>query len=425
MVVRQALAGSNSSTVKSHNLRAILLGLLRHEHVSRVDLAELTGLSTTTITNLITELLEQGIVIEEGPEILQRRPGAGRPRTALRLVPEARYAVGVHIGVGKIRVAMTDLRAQILSCRSLAHSLDKSAEAVLAETGELVKEVITESGVPQTSVIGVGVGASGLVNPDTGVNLMAPNLGWRNVPIRDWLTKQLGLPVCVDNNVRAMALGEALFGVAQNVRVLAFVYARIGVGAGLVVDGQLHRGGGAGAGEIGHITIIPDGGAVCRCGNTGCLETLVSEPAIMGLAKELASQNGDGLLATHLQQMAEPTIEQVFAAARAGDLPTRTMLIERARYMGIALANLVNVLNPELILLGGIFSQGQDLLLPTIEATMRQRAFADLGQRVRLQTTSFSEYAGVIGGAALALTTFFYQQAGLHTLLPAPEVMMI
>ncbi len=423
MVASQTLAGRNSSTVKSHNLQAILLALLRHEHLSRVDLAKLTGLSTTTITNLITELLEQETVIEEGKEMLQRRPGAGRPRTALRLVPEARYAIGIHIGVGNIRVAVTDLRAQIVSHHSLVHPLDQSAEAVLAETVDLVNQATLESEVPLNKVIGVGVGASGLVDPETGYNLLAPNLRWRNVPVRDWLTERLKLPVCVDNNVRAMALGEALFGVAQDVRVLAFVYARVGAGAGFVVDGQLYRGSGAGAGEIGHTTIIPDGGDLCRCGNRGCLETLITESVIVALAKELACDNEQGLLARMLHQE-EVTIEQVFAAARAGDLPTQRMLAERARYMGIALANLVNILNPELILLGGIFCQGQDLLLPTVEATMRQRAFADLDRHVRLQPTSFGSKAGVVGAAALALTTFFYQQHQMPHTQPTLEVVV-
>jgi glucokinase-like ROK family protein len=409
MAKPQTLAGRNSSTVKSHNLQAILLTLLRHDHLSRVDLARLTGLSSTTITNLITELLEQAIVVEEGPEMLQRRPGAGRPRTALRLVPEARYAVGLHIGVGNIRVAVTDLRAQIVSYHSLVHSLDQSAETVLADTLDLIKRAISESGVPVNKIIGIGVGASGLVNPETGCNLLAPNLGWRNVPIRDWLAERIDLPVCVDNNVRAMALGEALFGAARNVRVLAFVYARIGAGAGIVVDGQLYRGSGAGAGEIGHITVIPDGGDLCRCGNRGCLETVVCEPVIVDLARELASHNGQGLLAQALNQQ-NITLDRVFAVARAGDIPTRTMLAQRARYMGIALANLVNILNPELILLGGIFYQGRDLLLPTVEATMRQRAFADLDQQIHLQPTSFGSRAGVVGAAALALAAFFYQQ---------------
>ncbi|HIC89644.1 MAG TPA: ROK family protein, partial [Anaerolineae bacterium] len=376
-----------------------------------VRLAQLTGLSTTTITNLISELLEQGIVVEEGTEKSSRRRGAGRPRTALRLVPTARHAVAVHIGVGSVRVAVGDLHARLLSSLSLAHPLEKSPKEVLGETVVLVEKAISQSGVNPQSIVGIGVGASGLVDPHTGINVVAPNLGWRDVPIRDWFAQRLGLPVCVDNNVRAMALGEALFGAGQDVHVLAFVYARIGVGAGFVVGGQLYRGSGAGAGEIGHTTVIPEGGEPCRCGNTGCLETLVSEPAIIRLAKELAHQDRHGILATYLQNGEGTTIERIFAAARAGDMPTRTMLNERARYMGVALANLVNILNPELILLGGVFAQGQDLLLPVTEATIRQRAFANLGERVRLQTTSFGHQAGVVGAAALALNTFFYQPA--------------
>ncbi len=402
--------GGNVSTIKSHNLRAVLLMLLRNEYISRVRLAQLTGLSSTTITNLVSELLDQGIVAEEGVEQLARRRGAGRPRTALRLVPEARYAVGIHIGVGSVRVGVVDLRAHLVNLLSLAHPLERPPEDVLTETAVLVNRAVTQSSVNPQEVVGVGVGASGLVNPHTGINVVAPNLGWRDVPIRDWFSERLELPVCVDNNVRAMALGEAMFGTGRDVYALAFVYARIGVGAGFVVDGQLYRGGGAGAGEIGHTTIIPDGGELCRCGNTGCLETLVSEPTIIRLAKELARQDEHGTLAANLQDMEEATIEQVFAAARAGDTATRAMLDERAHYMGIALANLVNVFNPELIVLGGIFTQGPDLLLPPIESTMRQRAFANLGERVRLQTTSFGREAGVIGAAALALNAFFYQQ---------------
>jgi glucokinase-like ROK family protein len=368
--------------------------------------------------------LEQGVVVEEGPELLERRRGAGRPRLALRLVPEARYAVGIHVGVGKIRVAITDLRAHILCHYSFNHPLEKSAESVLTEAAALVKRSLAECEIPFHNVIGVGVGASGLVDPATGLNLVAPNLGWRNVPIQAWLSEQLGLPVCIENNVRAMALGEAMFGPAQNVRVLAFVYARVGVGAGFVVDGRLFRGSGAGAGEIGHTMIIPNNGELCRCGNRGCLETLVSEPAIMTLAGRLIEQEPDSLLAHHLRQTDTDTLEQVFAAARAGDKPTRAMLEERARYMGIALANLVNVLNPELILLGGVFAQGQDLLLPTVEATMRRRAFGNLGQQVQLQPTNFGQQAGMIGSAALALSTFFYQDYELTKSQPEVEVVV-
>jgi N-acetylglucosamine repressor len=418
MATQQRVVGGNISMVKSHNMRTVLSMLRQHGYASRTHLAELTGLSTTTISNLVSELLEQGIVTEEGVIKSGPRQGAGRPRTSLRLVPEARHAVGIHIGVGQIRVAVGDLRAHPLNCLPMGHSLDRSPAEVLCEAAALVEEAISQSGVDRDKVVGVGVGASGLVNPRSGVNVMAPNLGWRDVPIRDLLGQELALPVCVDNNARAMALGEALFGVGKDIHALAFVYARIGVGAGFVVGDRLYRGSAAGAGEIGHTTMIPDGGEPCRCGNSGCLETLVSEPAIVRLAETLAAQDRDGILAAHLRRGRGTAIERVFCAARAGDVATQAMLEERACYMGISLANLVNVLNPDLIVLGGIFAQGEDLLLPTIEKVMRQRAFANLGAHVQIKTTGFGSQAGAIGAVALALNAFFYQQPD-----QAPEMM--
>jgi predicted NBD/HSP70 family sugar kinase len=216
----------------------------------------------------------------------------------------------------------------------------------------------------------------------------------------------------VDNNVRAMALAEALFGAGRGVNSLAFVYGRVGVGAGFVVGGQIFRGSSAGAGEIGHTIIIPDGGQLCRCGKRGCLETLVSETSLISQAEEIAAQHPDGLLNRHLHQNDDiRPIERIFAAARAGDQDTRTMIEQRACYLGMALANLVNVINPELILLGGMFAQGEELILPVAEKAMRELSFAGLGEKVRVQPTSFGWRAGVIGASALALSTFFYQQS--------------
>jgi predicted NBD/HSP70 family sugar kinase len=411
MIARRTLTGSSSSTIKTHNLRAVLLTLLRHPLVSRAGIAELTGLSTTTVTNLITGLLDQGVVIEDGMQQPVEPRGVGRPRTALRLVPEARHAIGIHIGVGRVYVAVTDLFARPLhDPLGFDHPLERSADEVLSEVAGLIKQAVRQSRVDPQAIVGVGVGASGLVNSQTGVNVLAPNLGWHEIPIQSWFESHLHLPVFVDNNVRAMALAEALFGAGQDVDVLAFVYVRIGVGAGFVIGGQLFRGR-AGAGEIGHMLIEPDSGERCRCGNTGCLETLVSEPALIEQARQIATQSPGGPLAERLRAPGRSPVEQIFAAARAGDEPTRLMLAERARYMGIGLANLVNTLSPELIILGGIFAQGEDVLFPVTQETLRCCAFANMGANVRLQTPTFGPNEGVIGAAALALNAFFYEQS--------------
>ena len=156
--------------------------------------------------------------------------------------------------------------------------------------------------------------------------------------------------------------------------------------------------------------VVPAGGVPCRCGNTGCLETLISEAEIVRQAKILATRRTDSILATRLAQGSGPLIERIFEAARMGDEHTQMMLKERAHYMGLALANLVNTINPDVIMMGGLFVAGQDLLLPPTGETMRQHAFAGLGDSVRLQITTFGPKVGVIGAAGLALDHFFYRQ---------------
>ena len=209
-----------------------------------------------------------------------------------------------------------------------------------------------------------------------------------------------------------MALGEAFFGAGRGVDVLAFVYGRVGVGAGLVVNGQVFRGSGAGAGEIGHMVMNGNDGDLCTCGNSGCLETLVSERILVTQARALVDDDPDGLLATYLDKVGDDmAVDRIFLAACNGDEETLQLVTNLATNLGIALSNLVNVLNPELIILGGMFAQGSELILPVAEKTMREMAFAGLGEHVRLETTNFGWRAGVTGGASLALMTFFYQSA--------------
>jgi len=405
------LSGSNTSRVKAHNVQAVLLNLLHNRVASRVQLAEQAALSKTTITNLVAELMAQGIVVEEALDIgpIEGRRRVGRPRRMLQLVPNSRYVLGVHIGIGIFRVAITNLYAEIVNNKLSNFPVDKPANEVLFDIAHLIQETIDESQIDNKLILGIGVGASGLVNHKMGINVLAARLGWQDVPIREYLEMALHLPVSVDNNVRAMALGEAYFGLGKEVNVLAFIYGRIGVGAGIVVNGQAFRGGGAGAGEIGHTIILPQNGNLCRCGQYGCLETLVSEPVLLREAQLLIDRQPNSILATTLDNSKVKPIDALFAAARGGDKLTLSMIEDQMHYLGIALANLVNVLNPELIILGGMFAQGSDLILPKVEATMRNLAFAKLGDNVHIQPTGFGWRAGVIGAASLALKEFFYE----------------
>lgn len=406
------LQGSNINLVKQHNLQVILLSLLYEHILSRTQLAKRTNLSHTTITNLIAELIEKGIVTEKNEtdeEQAELRP-VGRPRTQIYLEPNARFVIGVHIGVGIFRVALTNLRAEIQHNHMQSFDTSSPAQDVLEQIVISVEAVINTSGVERDKVLGVGVGASGLVDFTTGVNLLAPNLNWHNVPLREYLQNELQLPVIVDNNVRSMAIGETYFGTGRGVDSVAFVYGRTGVGAGLTFKGQVFRGSSKGAGEIGHNVMLLNGGEPCRCGKSGCLETLVSESAILDEAEKIAISNPESILAMSLKECSDkPSVECVFDAARQGDSHAKQLIEDRAYYLGVALANLVNLFNPELILLGGIFSRGEDLFIEPTMRTIEKMAFGGMGKNVHLQATSFGWKAGVIGAAALALLHFFYQ----------------
>jgi glucokinase-like ROK family protein len=376
-------------------------------------LAKRTNLSNTTITNLIAELINQGIVKEINANNIEKeelRP-VGRPRTSIYLEPNARFVIGIHIGVGIFRVGLTNLRAEIVTNHTQSFAIDSPAAEVLAQIVSSVESVIVESGIERNKILGVGVGASGLVDYTTGVNLLAPNLNWIEIPLRDQLQDRLQLPVIVDNNVRNMAIAETYFGAGIGVDSVAFVYGRTGVGAGLTFKGRVFRGSSKGAGEIGHSVMLVHDGEPCRCGNSGCLETLVSESAILRRAENIARKNPDGILSDIFKNKPDISpIECVFEAARQGDGQVQKMIDERAYYLGVALANLINLFNPELILLGGIFSLGEDLFLAPIIRTIQQMAFGGMGKNVRLQATTFGWKAGVVGAAALALLHFFYQQ---------------
>ncbi len=391
-MMRLNLAGTNSTNVKSQNLSAILLALLHNADVSRVHLAQALGVSNATITNLVSELTQQGYIVEKG--FVQSNGQVGRRQRALRLVPNARFALGVHIDVGTIYIALTDVVGMIVDRESFQHNLNDSWQTVLDKIVTTIHTLMGRNPNREQHIVGIGVAASGLINVETGVNVYAPNLNWHDVPIQHYLQQRFSYPVIVDNNVRAMALGEALFGDARHVNAMAFVYGRVGVGAGIVVDGQLYRGAVAGAGEIGHTIFVFNNGE----GNLNALtplEDIISEPAMCAEARKLTGETLD--------------LKTILERAKSGDVTLRNMLDERAVYLGLALANLVNMLNPELIVLGGIFQQAESLMLEKIQDTVRRYAFANLGERVTILTSRFGQEAGMVGSAALALDSFFYR----------------
>lgn len=400
--------GQNVSAVKSRNICAILMNLLYHEPIYRVKLAKAIAISTTTVTKLIDELISLGIVEEKLEEINGLRC-VGRPQNAIFLNRDAYHAIGVHIGGGMFRIGVVNLRNEILHNRMDNYDLKSPAIDVMKLIIKKIESMIKECQIKREKILGIGIGAPGLVNSISGEIGYAKNQGWWNVPISTIFKENLGFPVVVENNVRSMALGETLFGVGKDVNTLLFVYGRLGVGAGIVVNHHIYHGSNLGAGEIGHTFIIQNEGNDELLGEHHTLEDLISAPVLIEQARALKSKNPDSLLAKTLQsQDGNQAIEEIYNSARQGDVFAQKLVKKHAQYLGIALVNAVNLINPELILLGGMFNQGIDLYLPVIRHMVDTMTFAEIGKKVKIRETSYGWKAGLLGASALALSNFFY-----------------
>ena len=391
--------GNNITHVKNHNRQAILQTLLQTP-MSRVELAGKLELSTMTATNLVRELTESGFVTAAPAP----QKSVGRPRTTLTINADAGHAIGVQMGIGYYWITLVNLHGKTIHRQEGQFNLDTPPTAVLRQIAQEITALTTSPITTQRPIFGIGFGASGLVDSRNGINIYAPSLGWRQVPIQQILQEETDLPVVVENNVRAMALAEAYFGAGQTADSLAFVFGRTGIGAGLVLNGRLYRGHHMGAGEIGHTRIIPDGGQACHCGQSGCLETLVTQSALLAYINALPN----ALLDT--SQSEAEQYSQLLTLGRAGHPEILAAVQRVGRYLGLALINLINTLNPEIIFIGGMYAQGADLFLPTLRQTVNQQAFGQLGQQTKIEPTSFGLAAGTIGAACTALVHFFYQQ---------------
>ncbi|WP_433333496.1 ROK family protein [Spirillospora sp. CA-294931] len=375
--------------------RGLLLRVLRDNGpVPRSELARRTGLSATTITKVVAGLIDEGLVTEGGDAPGEGR--VGRPAIDVALVREARAVCGVQVRGGAARVGLCDLRAGLITGEEIAFARDTDPAEVLDRIAALAGDLIDRSGYDRERILGVGVAAPGPVDAAERRNVLSINLGWRDVPFADHLEGALGLPTVVDHNVRAMALAESRYGIgADN---LLYVYVRTGVGAGLVIGGRPFRPGAHGVTELGHLRVV-EKGRRCACGSTGCLETVVSEPILLEqIQGTIGLAPGQGVLAA------------LEGAAEAGDARATTILDELVEHLTTALASAVNLLNPELIVLGGVFADAPGGTLDRVRTSLYSKAFPILRDSVRLASTSLGLDAGVIGGAASALDRFFYAE---------------
>jgi len=309
-----------------------------------------------------------------------------------------KYLGAVDLGGSKILSVVAQGDGHRLGEDRRPTDAEAGPDAVLERIVGSLTEALATAGLGQGDLAAVGICSPGPCDVDAGVISSAPNLpGWRDVSICRYLEERLGVPTRLENDANAAALGEHVYGAGRGCRHLIYMTVSTGIGGGLIINGRLYRGATGVAGELGHMTIEPDG-PLCGCGNRGCLEALVSGTAIAARGEEIVAQGGSALLA---QEQGEVTAETVSRAADQGDIACQGVIRRAGYYLGIGLASYVNIFNPEVIIIGGGLAKVGDLLLAPARAEMEARAMREALKAVQLRPAELGDYDGVMGMVAL------------------------
>lgn len=386
-------AKATHAQTRQHNHRLVLRTVYDFGPISRAEVARTTGLTRTTVSDVVGDLLGDGMVEEVG-----RGPSSGgKAPILLSIVGDARHVIGLDLGEGTFAGALVNLRGEIRRVVELPVD-GRNGDDALAIVFRLVDELIAEAASPP---LGIGVGTPGLVDTRTGTIRWAVNLDWQDLPLGGLLTERYGLPANVANDSQAAALAEYTFGDGRRLPNLITIKVGRGIGAGLVLNGSLFQGDGFGAGEIGHVAVVDDG-AACHCGRFGCLETVASSGAIAARAATLAAELGTPLAA--ISRGGELTFDDVVRAFAAGDPAARAAALEAARYLGQAAAGLIGALNIGRIVLDGPVTAFGDEWLATIADEARRRSLGLLSRDTEIEFGRLAPNVVVLGASALLIT---------------------
>ncbi|MBQ3642876.1 ROK family protein [bacterium] len=311
-----------------------------------------------------------------------------------------KYKIGVDVGGTNVKVALVDKSGSIVYSDTVPTRAEMGYEYTISNIIKAIQSLMKESKTSKDLIEGIGFGFPGQIDCDNGIVRLAPNIpGWIDIPIADIVSKEFGIPVKVDNDVRCAALAELNFGAGKGAKNMICITVGTGIGSGLIINGKLVRGASNAAGELGHIKLQMQDGPICGCGDTGCLEAFASGPAIVALAEEYIK----GGKSTKYRELANPDITPyiVAEAAKQGDVVAKKIFETIGNYIGIGLASVVNLLNPEKVVIGGGVADAGDLLFGPIKETLKKRTMPIQGAAVEVVHAELGNTAGVIGASLL------------------------
>lgn len=378
----------DQKNVRKYHYFLLLSLIQKHKQVSRSQLAELTQMSNTTVGKIVKELINDNLVIEVG----QVEGDVGRRATIIELNPTGAYIIGVELELSSVKIALVSLNGRVVEKQQFKFGIKGNPELVLEQVISEIQILLNKIGIDNADkVIAIGLSMPGLVSWPDGKVHMVPQFHWNDVQIKHYLEEKLNYIVYVDNHVRSVLLAESLFGNNHKYKNAVCIYIGSGVGGAVMINGEISRGACNTLGEIGHITMDPNG-PLCDCGRLGCLQTYICS--------------------SELEKQAQKPIQDIFTAYE-NDEDWSARLIHRAKkYLGIAISNVICMYNPEVVMLAGPMIQDYPILLEDIDVIANNHIWPPLKDTFHLVHADIGKDSGVIGASALVLNEFLRQSNG-------------
>jgi N-acetylglucosamine repressor len=378
----------NRALIRSINRSTLLNAIKARGEVSRAALAHQTGLSPATVSAITGHLITEGLVFEK----TTGDSTGGRPPIMLAVNPRGGFVIGIKLMEGHAVGVLTDLNATILAKDSIELA-DKLVETSVATLIQLANRLITSVRIQKKQLMGLGIGLAGVVDFAHGIVKQNPFFGWRNILLRDLLEKRMRVPVYIDNDVNTLTLSEKWLNQGQPEENFMVITVGRGIGMGIVINGQTYRGKSGGAGELGHVLIDPNG-PLCDCGKRGCLESLINDKALVAEARHQVSPDITDL-------------DDLIHRANAGDAGAAGVLSRAGVLLGRQIANLVNVLDPKLIIISGEGIRMGEIFFSSVRMSFRDCVMNGLAENTEIRVNSWGDDIWAIGAASLVIEEIF------------------
>jgi N-acetylglucosamine repressor len=387
---------------KNASKRYILTLIHDESTVSQTRIVERTSIRPGTIQTLIEELLQEGLIRLSG----EGKSKGGRKPTLLEINPDAYWTIGIDVDEERICAGIVDLKGRIVKSVGRTRCRFKNQDDFIDAVKQVMRELVSE--IPATTpLLGAGIGIPGFVDRASGIARHCSYYDWmRDVPVKGLLEKEFGVPFTIDNDTVVATLGEKWFGAGKGID--NFLYIDIGetVGMGLVIEGRLYTGCSGNGGELGH-TVIQSNGPLCICGNEGCVEALASGMALRKEAENLVRKGVISLISDTAPETGEISLEAIIAAAERGDKVAFKLIAGMASYLGLAISNMVNVLNPEKVILGGSLMGARQIVAEAITNEIKSHCLSPIAAAVSVVTSQLVEKSGILGASTLVSQRFF------------------